>query len=58
MAILMSDEAGGTKWMEVGFTNATFVDLTEQVKEPVRTNDAGWGEFSGNGGQVSVWVPA
>jgi len=58
MAVLLSDEAGGTKWMEVGFTNTTFVDLTEQVKQPVVTNDAGWGEFSCNGGQVSVWVPA
>ena len=58
MAVLMSGGIGGTKWMEVGMTNTTFADLTEQVKDPVLTNDAGWGQFSCNGGQVSVWVPA
>jgi alpha-amylase len=44
--------------MEVGYNTTKFVDLTEQVKEPVVTNDAGGGEFRCNGGQVSVWVPA
>jgi alpha-amylase len=58
MAVLMSDGEGGTKWMEVGFENHRFVDLTEQVKEPVVTNESGWGEFRCNGGQASVWVPA
>jgi alpha-amylase len=42
--------------MEAGRANATFRDLTEHVKEPVVTNDAGWGEFRCNGGSVSVWV--
>jgi alpha-amylase len=58
MAVLMSDGPEGTKWMEVGCTNMEFVDTTEQVKEKVLTNDAGWGEFRCNGGQASVWVPA
>jgi alpha-amylase len=56
MAVLMSDGQEGTKWMEVGRTNTRFTDLTEHVKEPVVTNDAGWGEFRCNGGSVSVWV--
>src|SRR4029453_18563760 len=56
MAVLMSDGEEGTKWMEVGRTNTRFTDLTEHVKEPVVTNDAGWGEFRCNGGSGSVWV--
>ena len=56
MAVLMSDGQEGTKWMEVGRTNARFTDLTEHVKQPVVTNDSGWGEFRCNGGSVSLWV--
>jgi alpha-amylase len=56
MAVLMSDGHEGSKWMEAGRANARFTDLTEHVKEPVVTNDAGWGEFRCNGGSVSVWV--
>jgi alpha-amylase len=56
MAVLMSDGQGGSKWMEAGRANARFNDVTEHVREPVITNDAGWGEFRCNGGSVSVWV--
>jgi alpha-amylase len=56
MAVLMSDGPSGNKWMEVGKRNATFYDLTEHIKEPVRTNGDGWGEFRCNGGSVSVWL--
>jgi alpha-amylase len=56
MAVLLSDGHEGSKWMEVGRANARFTDLTEHVKEPVVTNDAGWGEFRCLGGSVSVWV--
>jgi alpha-amylase len=56
MAVLMSDGPGGSKWMDVARPNATFVDRTEHVKDPVRTNADGWGEFRCNGGSVSVWV--
>jgi alpha-amylase len=56
MAVIMSNGAGGSKWMEVGKPNATFYDVTEQVKQPVQTNEHGWGEFSCNGGSVSVWL--
>jgi alpha-amylase len=56
MAVLLSDAHEGSKWMEVGRANARFTDLTEHVKDPVLTNDAGWGEFRCQGGSVSVWV--
>ena len=58
MAVIMSDGAGGSKWMEVGKPNSKFYDLTEHIKEPVYTNDLGWGEFFCLGGSVSVWVQA
>jgi alpha-amylase len=56
MAVLMSDGQEGTKWMDVGRPHTTFKDLTEHVKEPVVTNEHGWGEFRCNGGSVSVWI--
>lgn len=56
MAVIMSDGPGGSKWMEVGKPNTTFHDITEHIKEPVHTNEHGWGEFRCNGGSVSVWV--
>ena len=58
MAVVMSDGSGGSKWMEVGRSNAVFHDITEHVAEPVRTNEHGWGDFCCNGGSVSVWVEA
>lgn len=56
MAVIMSDGHGGSKAMEVGKPNAIFYDMTGQIKEPVKTNECGWGEFSCLGGSVSVWV--
>lgn len=56
MAVILSDSAAGYKWMEVGKPNAKFYDLTEHIKEPIYTNEWGWGEFRCNGGSVSVWV--
>jgi alpha-amylase len=56
MAVLMSDGPEGRKWMEVGRPGAKFTDLTEHVREPVFTNEHGWGEFRCNGGSVSVWI--
>lgn len=56
MAVVMSNGAGGSKWMEVGKPNTEFYDLTEHISEPVTTNEYGWGEFRCNGGSVSVWV--
>ena len=56
MAVIMSNDSGGSKWMEVGRINAKFNDITENITESVYTNQDGWGEFSCNGGSVSVWV--
>ena len=56
LAVLMSDGAAGSKWMEVGKPHTRFVDLTEHIPDPVYTNEYGWGEFFCPGGSVSVWV--
>ncbi|MBD2359544.1 alpha-amylase [Tolypothrix sp. FACHB-123] len=56
MAVILSDGPEGDKWMEVGKPNTKFIDLTEHVKEPVYTNESGWGQFRCLGGSVSVWV--
>jgi alpha-amylase len=56
MAVLMSNGSAGNKWMEVGKPDTTFYDITEHIKEPVTTNEHGWGEFFCDGGSVSVWL--
>jgi alpha-amylase len=56
MAVVMSNGNDGFKWMEVGKPNAKFVDITEHIKEPVQTNQDGWGNFRCKGGSVSVWL--
>ncbi|AKG24261.1 alpha-amylase [Calothrix sp. 336/3] len=56
MAVIMSDGAPGFKWMEVGKPNTKFVDITDNISQPIYTNEAGWGEFHCAGGSVSVWV--
>jgi alpha-amylase len=57
LAVLLSNGDEGTKLMEVGQPNATFIDITGHITEPVTTNDDGWGDFRCNAGSVSVWVP-
>ncbi|GFE67989.1 alpha-amylase [Chroococcus sp. FPU101] len=57
MAVVLSNGGDGTKWMEVGQPNQTYIDITEHISESVTTNDEGWAEFRCNGGSVSVWVP-
>ncbi|MBD2626206.1 alpha-amylase [Trichormus variabilis] len=56
LAVVMSNGSGGSKWMEVGKPNAKFYDLTEQIQEPVYTNEEGWADFCCNDGSVSVWI--
>jgi len=56
MAVVLSDGLAGGKWMEVRKPNTQFIDITDQIKEPIYTNDAGWAEFRCLGGSVSVWV--
>ena len=57
MAVVMSNGEAGSKWMEVGRADYTYVDMTEHVKEPVTTNEEGWADFRCEAGSVSVWVP-
>ncbi|MDF5726334.1 MAG: alpha-amylase [Rhizonema sp. PD37] len=57
MAVVISNGEEGTKWMEVGQANSTYIDITEHISEPITTNDEGWADFSCSGGSVSVWVP-
>lgn len=56
MAVIMSNGRDGFKWMEVGRPFTSFVDITGHIREPVHTNEHGWGEFRCPGGKVSVWV--
>jgi alpha-amylase len=56
MAVILSNGENGSKWMNIGQPNCTYVDITEHVPEPVVTNDDGWAEFRCNGGSVSVWI--
>ncbi|MEH1923652.1 alpha-amylase [Nostoc sp.] len=57
MAVVLSNGGEGTKWMEVGQPNSTYIDITEHISEPVTTNDEGWADFRCDAGSVSVWVP-
>jgi alpha-amylase len=56
MAVVLTNGEGGTKWMNIGQPNCTYVDITEHVQESIATNDDGWAEFRCNGGSVSVWI--
>ena len=56
MAVVLTNGEGGSKRMNVGHPNCVYVDVTEQVKESVTTDDEGWAEFSTNAGSVSVWI--
>ncbi|MEB3293203.1 MAG: alpha-amylase [Synechococcales bacterium] len=58
MAVVMSNGGSGFKWMEVRRANTKFIDITEHIKEPVTTNNSGWGRFTCKAGSVSVWVQA
>ncbi|MEZ2228839.1 MAG: alpha-amylase [Microcoleus sp.] len=57
MAVVLTNGGDGTKFMEVGQPNRTYIDLTENIKESITTNDEGWADFRCNSGSVSVWVP-
>jgi alpha-amylase len=56
MAVIMTNGSAGYKWMEVGKPNTVFYDITEHIKEPIKTNEHGWGEFPCQAGSVSVWL--
>ena len=57
MAVVMSNGEAGTKWMNVGQPNCTYIDATEHVADAVTTNDSGWADFCCEAGSVSVWIP-
>jgi alpha-amylase len=58
MAVLISDGPGGSKTMQVGqqFASQVFVDALGNQKDRVTIDQDGNGDFSVNGGSVSVWV--
>lgn len=57
MAVILSNGEDGTKYMETGYPNTTYFDLTKHVSDPIVTNKDGWGEFRCNARSVSLWVP-
>jgi alpha-amylase len=57
MAVVLSNGDEGSKYMEVGQLNCTYIDITEHIAEPITTNDEGWADFRCLAGSVSVWVP-
>jgi alpha-amylase len=57
MAVVLSNGSDGSKWMEVGHPNQTYIDITEHIDEPITTNNEGWADFRCQAGSVSVWIP-
>ena len=57
LAVVMSNGDAGTKWMNVGQPNRTYIDATEHVDESVTADESGWANFSCEAGSVSVWIP-
>ncbi len=58
MAVVLSNGDAGSKYMEVGQPNCTYVDITEHIDQPIVTNADGWADFRCEPGSVSVWVPS
>ncbi|HLL90295.1 MAG TPA: alpha-amylase [Tepidisphaeraceae bacterium] len=56
MAVLMTNGAAGSKWMNVYRPGATFTDVTGHVRGTVTANEDGWAQFTCNERSVSVWV--
>ncbi|MBB1267762.1 alpha-amylase [Shewanella sp. SR44-3] len=56
MAVIMSDGAGGSKWMNVGRKSNTFIDITGNRSDIILSNLDGWAEFPVNNGSYSVWI--
>lgn len=58
MAVILSDNIGGSKIMNVGkhLAGCTLYDYTGNVQETVYIDEEGNGIFYCNGGSVSVWV--
>ncbi|KUJ31155.1 hypothetical protein AR437_05680 [Christensenella hongkongensis] len=58
LAVVVTNKDGGTKHMYVGqnFAGAQFYDCTGNRTEEVTIGEDGNGDFSVNGGSVSVWI--
>ena len=58
LAVVMSDKDGGTLVMNVGkkFADSIFYDYLGNVENKVHIDLEGNGNFSCNGGSVSVWI--
>ena len=56
MAVVMTNDADDTKWMETGKPHTVYRDITNHIDETVETNEWGWAPFKTRGGKVSVWV--
>jgi alpha-amylase len=57
LAVVLSDGSGGQKRMLTSKPATNFVDLTQHCGEVVLTDAEGWGNFTCQGGSVSIWVP-
>ena len=57
IAVVLSNGETGSKPMQTGSPQTSYIDLTEHVNDSVVTDENGWAEFSCRGGSVSVWVP-
>ena len=58
LVVIMSDNAGGSKKMNVGqnLANCVLMDITGNMSENVYVDKDGNGIFYCDGGSVSVWV--
>lgn len=58
LAVLVTDGPGGKKRMYIGkhFSSSTFYDCTGSIKEKVIIDQEGCGNFTVDGGNISVWI--
>jgi alpha-amylase len=56
MAVVLTNGAAGTKWMNTFRPGARFRDATGHSVEVITANRDGWALFSCPGGSVSVWL--
>ncbi|MEO7719223.1 MAG: alpha-amylase [Capsulimonas sp.] len=56
MAVVLTNGAAGSKWMNVYRANAVFTDITGHFPQTITTNSDGWAEFLCPAGSVSVWA--
>jgi alpha-amylase len=58
MVVVMSNGDDGWKRLQAFAKNAVFRDLTGHIKDEVRTDDNGEGDFRCNGRSLSIWGQA